>query len=66
MDIQNELLFDFNPSLLTHSNARRLKMKDPRCVKHYNESLDKLCLEEQMYYRIDNLHQTATYPMADM
>ena len=66
MDIPNESLFVFNYPPLTHPNARRLKMKDPRRVNCYNNSLDKLYLEEQMYYYMDNLHQTATDPMIDM
>ena len=42
IDIPNEIIYGFNLSLINHPNARRLKMKDPRCVKRYNDELDEL------------------------
>ena len=64
IDIPNELIFGFNPPPLTHPNARRLKTKDPRCVKRYNEKLDEYCENEQIYYQMDNLHSMATDPLS--
>ena len=59
-DIPNATLFGFNPQQITHPEARRLKMVDPRVVKRYNEFLHKRCLEDNLYAKWDNLHQIAT------
>ena len=63
MDIPNEILFGFKPPPLTHPSARRLKMKDPRCVKRYNDMLHNDCEKEHMYQRMDTLHSTVSDPM---
>ena len=63
IDISNKLIFGFNPPPLSHPNARRLKMKDPRCVKRYNDKLDEDCEREQIYYNMDSLHNMSTDPL---
>ena len=65
MDIPNELLYGFNPPPLTHPSARRLKIKDPRCIQRYNELLDQACELAHLYYKMDTLHQAATDPMTE-
>ena len=59
-DIPNTTLFGFNPQQITHPQARRLKMEDPRVVKKYNDYLHKKCMEENLYVQWDNLHKKAT------
>ena len=65
MDISNKLLYGFNPPPLSHPSARRLKMKDPRCIQRYNEKLHQDCEQALIYYKMDNLHQVATDPMTE-
>ena len=65
MDIPNDILFDFKPPPLTYPSARRLKIKDPRCVKRYNDKLHEECESEQMYQRMDILHSNVTDPMTE-
>ena len=66
IDIPNELIYEFKPPPLTHPNARRLKMKDPRCVKRYNDKLDELCQKEQIYQRMNSLYESAEDPMTEL
>ena len=63
MDIPNELIYGFNPPPMTHHNARRFKIKGPRCVKRYNDRLHEECERAHMYHRIDTLHHNAIYPL---
>ena len=65
MDIPNELIFGYNLPTLNHPNARRLKMKDPRCVNKYCENLHQLCIKDQIYNRMNHLHQHASNPLSD-
>ena len=60
MDIPNKLIYGINPPPLTHPNARKLKMKDPRRVKRYNDRLHEECERAHMYHRMDTLHHNAT------
>ena len=66
MDIPNELIFGFNPPPINHPKARRLKIKDPRCVKRYNEKQGELCTELQIYQQMDNLHRTVSDPITNI
>ena len=65
MDIPNEIIFGFNPPPIVHLNARRLKIKNPRCVNRCNVVLDALCEKEQIYYRVDHSYQTSSDPLSE-
>ena len=62
-DIPNEYLLGFNPPPINHPNARRLKNKDPRCVKRYCNTLHDLCNNSQLYERMDLLHRQTSHPL---
>ena len=59
MDIPNELIFGITTPPLSHPNTRRLKLKDPGCVRH------KKCEPEQIYYQMDELHQNTSDPLSE-
>ena len=63
IDIPTEFLLGFNPPPLTHPNARRLKMKDPRVVKKYQDILHQECLKEDLYNRMNFIHDNLTDPL---
>ena len=64
-DIPNEILLGFNPPPLSHPDARRLKMNDPRIVDKYNEILHDLCLTDNLYERWNDLHIRMVDPMPE-
>ena len=61
LDIPNEILFGFNPQPISHPNARRLKMADPRVVAKYNDYLHNKYFIDRLYERWDYLHKIACY-----
>ena len=63
VDIPTEFLLGFNPSPITHPNARRLKMKDPRVVKKYQDILHQECVNEDLYNRMNHIHENLTDPL---
>ena len=65
IEIPNELIFGYNLPTLSHPNARRIKIKDPRRVNKYCEILHQLCDKEQIYNRMNHLHQHASNPLSD-
>jgi hypothetical protein len=42
----------------THSQARRLKTDDPRITRRYNNHLDKLLKENNIYNKMEHLHSS--------
>ena len=49
--------------LLPHYQARRLKMKDPRIVKTYTESLNAYLTDNGFFSRLAHLSQEYTVPL---
>ena len=64
IDIPNCLIYGFNPPSPTHLNARRLKIKDPRVVDKYLTRLHEECLQEDLYSRMNHIHEKMTSPLS--
>ena len=56
VDIPTELLLGFNSPPLTHPDARRLKIDNPRVVVKYNNQLHDDCMKDSLYEHWNYLH----------
>ena len=61
-DIPKALLFGFNPPPITHPNARRLIMEDPRVQEQYTTYVKEHLSRSDMR-DMNLIHQVATYPL---
>lgn len=66
MDIPPNNIFGFNPPPLTHPIAIKFNMRDPRIVEKCQDRLHKEFVEEDMYYRMDRVHNTTTIPLSNL
>lgn len=57
-DIPMEFLLGYNMQHPAHAGARRLKTTDPRITHKYTKELHKLLTQENIYERLNTLHQS--------
>jgi exonuclease III len=57
-DIPTEYILGYCMHHPTHSQARRLKTDDPRITRRYNNHLDKLLKENNIYNKMEHLHSS--------
>ena len=51
------LIYGINPPPIIDPTARHLQMRDPRVVQIFLDRLDKELKKEDLYSRMDTLHQ---------
>ena len=63
MDISNYMLFGYNSSQSVFRSARHLKWADPRVVTNYLTYLHSAIKDNDLFHRINKLHQITGYPL---
>ena len=63
IDIPKLLIFGYNPPKKQTYNARKLITEDPRVVNKYLDNLFSLMSESNLFSRMEQIHQAATYPL---
>ena len=63
VDIPNHMLYGYNPPQPVFHFARRLTLKDPRVVSKYLVFLHSSMKEQDVFYRMNNLHKRTVYPL---
>ena len=65
LDIPKHLIYGFNPQHPVFPAARRLKLCDPRIVKKYLDYLLTAMTDNDLFQRMNDLHQYATAYFSD-
>ena len=59
-DIPKFLIYGYNPQQPVFPSARRLKLRDPRIVSRYLSHLHSSMINNDLFKRMDDLHQQST------
>ncbi len=65
IELQVDAMLGYSLSDLSHPRIRRLKSKDPRVVKKYQNLLHEFCLQHKIYQKTRALLKQVTYPLSE-
>ena len=63
VDIHKSLIYGYNPPAPVFPSVRRLKMMDPRVVDKYPAHLHISMRDNDLFSKMDELHQQAVHPL---
>ena len=64
MEIFRFHLYGYNPSHLKIYQAGRIKLLNPRVVKRYLDYLYNEIHSHDLFYRMNKVHRSATFPLS--